>query len=134
MEIEICAEVDMVAHHMQEWLIVHERAGAVDGMPVTERFRLCNKKQALDMIACRVPIGGFIAGTDHDTALFDTSLPGLIQNNGKDGFLYAVTVDQHLQRERAPVTSGGSDYSSGNFQGHRSFCRNISRWILETAY
>lgn len=83
----------------------------MDGVTVTTRIVLRNEPDRRRMRSGALRIGGFIAGTDNNSNLFDTGRKRLFDQDTEKGFLVAVSVDKSLKRQSALRSRSGSDYS-----------------------
>jgi hypothetical protein len=93
---------------MQDRLIAGKTRRAVQGVSVAQRLWLRHKGQPGRIFASRRRIGGFVAGGDNHTDLFDTGPDGFADNNGEGGPGDAVPVKQPLERQGALIFAAGS--------------------------
>ena len=109
------AEVEVVADHVQERRVAHERARAQQGVAVAARLALFDALQAAGMGARGLAVGGFVAGADDHGQRFDPRGQRLLDDDLERRFLHAIAVHQRMQRERALVGSGRGDDGAGDF-------------------
>ena len=83
----------------------------MDGVAVAARFMLRNEPDRRSVRSGVLRIGGFIAGTDDNRDLLDSSRKRLFDQDPEQRFLVAVSVDKGLKRQRALRPRGGSNDS-----------------------
>ena len=86
-------------------------------MRVTAWRWLFDELDPLHQVAGRPRVGSSIAGGDNHACLLDGRGEYLFQQNPEDWFLNPVAVDQHLQRQRPLVNTGGGDDGFANIHG-----------------
>ena len=65
------AQIEVVAHHEEEWILAGESGGAVDGVGVAEGFGLLDEAHVAGVRPGGGGVGGFIAGADDDGDFLD---------------------------------------------------------------
>jgi hypothetical protein len=107
----------MVADQVKKRIVARKWAGAEDRLRVTARRWLFDELDPLHQVAGRSRVGSSIAGGDDHARLLNRRCEYLFQQNAEDWFLDSVAVDQHLQRQRTLVNTGGGDNGFANIHG-----------------
>jgi hypothetical protein len=107
----------MVADQVKKRVGAGKWAGAEDRVRVTTGRWLFDELDPLHQVAGRSRVGSSIAGGDDQARLLNRRCEYLFQQNAEDWFLDPVAVDQHLQRQRTLVNTGGGDDGFANIHG-----------------
>jgi hypothetical protein len=82
----------------------------MNGVTVTARLKLRNKPDRRGVRSGALRIGSFISGADDNRDLLDSGRERLFNQDSKQRFLVAVSVDKSLKRQRTlRPRSGGND-------------------------
>jgi hypothetical protein len=94
---------------VEKGITADEFPRAVDGMAISERFRLRNEADGAAMAAGSFGIAFLIARPHHYADLLDMSVEGLFHQDSHDGFFLPIVIDQGLERKSALVFPGSGD-------------------------
>jgi hypothetical protein len=83
----------------------------MNGVTVTAWLKLRNKPDRRGVGSCALRIGSFISGTDDDRDLLDFRRERLFNQDSKQRFLVAVSVDKSLKRQRTLRPRSGTNDS-----------------------
>ena len=107
------ADIEMVAHEMQERIASDKFTCAVDGMPMAQRLFLVDKLQPPGMWPCHLRIGLLVTGAHDQADGVDAGRHNLVQQDVEHRLLDAIAVDQDLQGQGTLPAAGRGDYCLG---------------------
>jgi hypothetical protein len=110
----------VITHQVKEGFRANKIPGAVNRMPITQGLLLRDEAQSSAVTAHRVERVGvrlFIAWRDDDGNLFYARAQHFLYQDAQHGLVCPVAVNQHLEWQRALVTTCCRDDSLSDIHG-----------------
>ena len=111
----LAADVEVVAHQVQEGLPADQRGRAMQGLAITAGAGLFDEDQQPRVVAGRFAIDLLAAAADDDAHLLDAGGDDLFEDDLQGRLFHAVQIDEALQRQAVLVRPGRGDHGFANF-------------------
>ena len=104
----------MVAHHVQERLVLQKLLGRPDGVAVAQRLPLGHEVEPVGAVARGARVGRLVARPDHHADLLHAGAKHFLHQDAEHGFLRPVAVREGLQRQASLFLARRGDDGFGD--------------------
>ena len=110
-------QIEVVAHHQEEWVVSGEFLGAEDGVAISEGFALFDKRDLIEVVGDGRGEVSFRARSDDNSGGIDPAGEDFIEKEGRYCLCPAGSANQSLKGEMLLMETGCSDDCFFNLHG-----------------